>query len=166
MDFTLRAAKELSGDYDGVITFVFDEYPNGGVSFLYKVAAGGPALHVTGKGQPPGAYRHAPGHLSRGDLLQPVLVAPSHAARQPLRGQRLLGERTLLDSVNLTVSTGSRIALVGPNGSGKTTLMRIMAGRAPADSGSVVLERDTRVSYVPQSLAEIAPGGEHEGPVR
>ena len=68
------------------------------------------------------------------------------------------GERKLLDSVNLTVSTGSRFALVGPNGSGKTTLMRIMAGRAPADTGSVVLERETRVSYVPQSLAEIAPG--------
>jgi hypothetical protein len=41
VDFTLRAVKELSGDYDGVITFVFDEYPNAGVSFLYKVAAGG-----------------------------------------------------------------------------------------------------------------------------
>jgi hypothetical protein len=41
VDFTIRAAKELSGDYDGVITFVFDEYPYGGVSFLYKVAAGG-----------------------------------------------------------------------------------------------------------------------------
>jgi hypothetical protein len=41
VDFTLRAAKELAGDYDGVITFVFDEYPNAGVSFLYKVAAGG-----------------------------------------------------------------------------------------------------------------------------
>jgi len=41
VDFTFRAARDLSGDYDGVITFIFDEYPNGGVSFLYKVAAGG-----------------------------------------------------------------------------------------------------------------------------
>jgi hypothetical protein len=41
IDFTLRAAKELAGEYDGVITFVFDEYPNGGVSFLYKAASGG-----------------------------------------------------------------------------------------------------------------------------
>jgi ATP-binding cassette, subfamily F, member 3 len=61
------------------------------------------------------------------------------------------GERKLLDSVNLTISTGSRTALVGPNGSGKTTLMRIMAGLSPADGGSVVPEKDTRVSYVPQS---------------
>jgi ATP-binding cassette subfamily F protein 3 len=63
------------------------------------------------------------------------------------------GERRLLDSVNLTVAAGSRMALVGPNGSGKTTLMRIMAGQAGPDSGSVVLEKETRVSYVPQSVA-------------
>jgi ATP-binding cassette subfamily F protein 3 len=61
------------------------------------------------------------------------------------------GERKLLDSVNLTVATRSRVALVGPNGSGKTTLMRIMAGQAAPDSGSVVREKETRVSYVPQS---------------
>ncbi len=61
------------------------------------------------------------------------------------------GVRTLFEGVNLTVATGSRIALVGPNGSGKTTLMRILAGISPADSGSVVREKETRVSYVPQS---------------
>jgi ATP-binding cassette subfamily F protein 3 len=61
------------------------------------------------------------------------------------------GERKLLDAVNLTVATASRIALVGPNGSGKTTLMRILAGLAIPDSGAVVAERGTRCSYVPQS---------------
>jgi ATP-binding cassette subfamily F protein 3 len=68
------------------------------------------------------------------------------------------GERRLFDAVNLTVSTGSRMALVGPNGSGKTTLMRIMAGLAAPDSGAVVPEKDTRVSYVPQS--GVVHGGE------
>jgi ATP-binding cassette subfamily F protein 3 len=61
------------------------------------------------------------------------------------------GARTLLDAVNLTLSAGARVALVGPNGSGKTTLMRIMADLMRPDSGAVVRERDTRVSYVPQS---------------
>ena len=63
------------------------------------------------------------------------------------------GERKLLDGVNLTVASRSRMALVGPNGSGKTTLMRILAGQARPDSGTVVREKDTRVSYVPQSVA-------------
>jgi ATP-binding cassette, subfamily F, member 3 len=72
------------------------------------------------------------------------------------------GERRLLDAVNLTVSAGSRMALVGPNGSGKTTLMRIMAGLAAPDAGSVVLEKETRVSYVPQSGVALAGSSLHE----
>ncbi|HUI71882.1 MAG TPA: ABC-F family ATP-binding cassette domain-containing protein [Spirochaetia bacterium] len=71
------------------------------------------------------------------------------------------GERRLLDSVNLTTSAKSRMALVGPNGSGKTTLMRIMAGITEPDAGSVVLEKDTRVSYVPQSGAALVAGTLH-----
>jgi ATP-binding cassette, subfamily F, member 3 len=67
------------------------------------------------------------------------------------------GERRLLDAVNLTIATGSRTALVGPNGSGKTTLMRIMAGQAFPDTGAVIPEKETRVSYVPQS--GVVPAG-------
>jgi ATP-binding cassette subfamily F protein 3 len=61
------------------------------------------------------------------------------------------GERRLLDSVNLSIASGTRMALVGPNGSGKTTVMRIMTGALAPDAGTVVREKDTRVSYVPQS---------------
>ena len=68
------------------------------------------------------------------------------------------GERRLLDSVNLTVASRMRMALVGPNGSGKSTLMRVMAGITAPDTGSVVREKDTRVSYVPQSVAQYPPG--------
>ncbi len=70
------------------------------------------------------------------------------------------GERILLNGVNLTVATRTRMALVGPNGSGKTTLMRIMAGQTVADSGTVVLEKESRVSYVPQS---VAPRSQEQG---
>ncbi|HTZ51020.1 MAG TPA: SH3 domain-containing protein [Spirochaetia bacterium] len=41
VDFSLHVGKELASDYDGVITFVFDEYPRAGVSFLYRAAGGG-----------------------------------------------------------------------------------------------------------------------------
>ena len=67
------------------------------------------------------------------------------------------GERTLLDAITLTVATGDRIALTGVNGSGKSTIMRILAGLAKPDSGTVSRERGTRVSYLPQS------GIQHEG---
>ena len=47
------------------------------------------------------------------------------------------GARTLLDAVDLRVDAGTRLAITGPNGSGKSTLMQIVAGREPADGGSV-----------------------------
>jgi ATP-binding cassette, subfamily F, member 3 len=68
------------------------------------------------------------------------------------------GERRLLDSVNLTVASRMRLALVGPNGSGKSTLMRVMAGITAPDTGSVIREKDSRVAYVPQSVAQYPSG--------
>jgi ATP-binding cassette subfamily F protein 3 len=68
------------------------------------------------------------------------------------------GARTLLDSINLTVGSGTRMALVGPNGSGKTTLLKVLAGATGPDNGSVVVEKGTRISYVPQSVAEVSHG--------
>jgi ATP-binding cassette subfamily F protein 3 len=63
------------------------------------------------------------------------------------------GDRRLLDSISLQVAPGQKIALTGANGSGKTTLLRILAGQIRADSGRAVLEKDTRVAYLPQSGA-------------
>lgn len=41
VDFSLHVGNELAADYDGAITFVFDEYPKAGLSFLTKATAGG-----------------------------------------------------------------------------------------------------------------------------
>jgi hypothetical protein len=41
VDFTLHVRKELMPEYDGAVTFSFDEYPKSGVSFLYKSTPGG-----------------------------------------------------------------------------------------------------------------------------
>jgi ATP-binding cassette subfamily F protein 3 len=58
--------------------------------------------------------------------------------------------RTLFEDVTWTVSTGDRVALVGPNGSGKTTLLRLMTGAEHPDAGSVTMPRQTTVGYLPQ----------------
>jgi ATP-binding cassette subfamily F protein 3 len=58
--------------------------------------------------------------------------------------------RTLFEDVTWNVSTGDRVALVGPNGSGKTTLLRLMTGAEHADGGSITMPRQTTVGYLPQ----------------
>lgn len=48
-----------------------------------------------------------------------------------------LGSRHVLTKVDLSVSVGSRLALVGENGRGKTTLLRVLSERLRPDSGTV-----------------------------
>ena len=54
--------------------------------------------------------------------------------------RRRYSEITALDDVDLSVSRGSRTAVVGPSGSGKTTLLRIIAGFDVPDDGKVMLD--------------------------
>jgi len=72
--------------------------------------------------------------------------------------------RAVLRGLDLVVTQGEFLALVGPNGSGKTTLLRAIAGTLPRDGGRVALfgtDLDRwsrvalarRVAVLPQSLA-------------
>ncbi|MFF2087273.1 ABC-F family ATP-binding cassette domain-containing protein [Nocardia sp. NPDC058176] len=66
-------------------------------------------------------------------------IRPARARAQltcsNIRVQR--GERTVLDGVDLTVSPGSRWAIVGENGRGKSTLLHVLAGLLTPDDGTV-----------------------------
>lgn len=48
-----------------------------------------------------------------------------------------LGDRPVLSGADVTVSAGSRLAIVGDNGRGKTTLLHVLAGILKPDSGVV-----------------------------
>ncbi len=60
------------------------------------------------------------------------------------------GGRAFLSGIDLAVSPGDFLALVGPNGGGKTTLLRALLGALPLVSGRRTLPRPLRVGYVPQ----------------
>jgi ATP-binding cassette subfamily F protein uup len=59
-------------------------------------------------------------------------------------------DRTLLEDLYLTISSGDRIGVVGINGVGKTTLLKIIAGTLAPDSGDIRRRRDTRVGFLEQ----------------
>lgn len=65
-----------------------------------------------------------------------------------------IGQRVLFDEVDWVIAPGDRVALVGPNGAGKTTLLKVLLGELPAEAGTRVLARGTRLGYLPQEAAE------------
>jgi ATPase subunit of ABC transporter with duplicated ATPase domains len=68
------------------------------------------------------------------------------------------GDRTVFSGVDLVVSPGDVVGLVGANGAGKSTLLRLLAGLDEAQHGSVKLNPPTAtVGYLPQEPDRI-PG--------
>ena len=53
---------------------------------------------------------------------------------------REVGERRLLDRLDLQVAPGECVALLGPSGCGKSTTLRLVAGLDPASGGQVLLD--------------------------
>ena len=60
------------------------------------------------------------------------------------------GGTPLLAGVELAVSAGERVCLIGRNGSGKSTLLKIVAGLVEADRGSRFVQPGATIRYLPQ----------------
>ena len=65
-----------------------------------------------------------------------------------------IGGRVLLENATANVPSGHKVGLVGRNGTGKSTLLRLIMGELETDSGSINLQRDTRVGTVAQQTPE------------
>src|SRR6476620_3562391 len=62
-----------------------------------------------------------------------------------------LGRAVILRAVDLSVSPGWRVGLVGPNGVGKSTLLKVLSGAIRPDAGTVtVAPPHAIVGYLPQ----------------
>jgi len=59
-------------------------------------------------------------------------------------------DRILLENLDLTISSGDRIGVVGINGVGKTTLLKIIAGTLKPDSGEIRRGRGIHVGFLEQ----------------
>jgi len=58
----------------------------------------------------------------------------------------------VLKDLNLAVSEGEMVALLGPNGVGKSTLLRVLTGLHKPDTGNVrLLEKTSELSSLPSA---------------
>ena len=68
-----------------------------------------------------------------------------------------LGGRRLVSDLDLVVTPGTRVGLIGPNGSGKTTLLNVLAGMVPPDAGEIERADDLRIVRFEQARVGLDP---------
>ncbi len=68
-----------------------------------------------------------------------------------------LGGKPLFSQLEITLSPGSCLGLLGPNGSGKTTLINVLTGKLPSDTGGVKLADNLRIVTFTQHREELDP---------
>jgi ATP-binding cassette subfamily F protein uup len=66
-----------------------------------------------------------------------------------------MGGKQLFKSLDLTLSPGRCIGLLGPNGSGKTTLLRMISGELTPDAGTIKRAGDLRIVNFTQHRREL-----------
>ena len=114
--------------------------------------------------------------LERMELIVPAHVdspfrfdfePPRHLPHPLLRLEGIragYGERLVLAGVDLSLSPGDRIGLLGANGAGKSTLVKILAGELDPSGGHRETAQELRVGYFAQhQLDQLRPD---ESPLR
>ncbi|WP_298915838.1 ATP-binding cassette domain-containing protein [uncultured Algimonas sp.] len=67
------------------------------------------------------------------------------------------GDRPIVDTLDLRIMRGDRLAVIGPNGSGKTTLLKLMTGGLEAQSGTIRLGENLEPLVIDQARAGLDP---------
>ena len=67
------------------------------------------------------------------------------------------GARALVRELDLVLSPGMRLGLLGSNGTGKSTLLRLMAGLEAPDAGTVVHAEQLRIVTFDQHRSRLEP---------
>ena len=70
---------------------------------------------------------------------------------------KLSRENYLFTDVTFGLNEGDKAALIGRNGTGKSTLLNTIAGVLEPDRGTVVINKEAGVSFLPQLVGETRP---------
>jgi len=88
------------------------------------------------------------------------LAATGRRTRRLWHGEGLekgFGPVRVVDGLELLLTPGMRLGVLGPNGSGKTTLLRMIVGELPPDAGTIRRAESLRVVYFDQNRATLDP---------
>ncbi|MBP9948563.1 MAG: ABC transporter ATP-binding protein [Negativicutes bacterium] len=64
-------------------------------------------------------------------------------------------KKVVLDNINLTVTSGETVAIIGPSGSGKSTLLRLMVGLTKPSAGEIWIENEEISQYKENALNKV-----------
>ncbi len=67
-----------------------------------------------------------------------------------------LGGKLLFKGIDLVLSPGMCLGIVGKNGTGKTTLLKLLAGELEQDMGTIKYAKDVRIVYFDQHRQAVA----------
>jgi len=71
--------------------------------------------------------------------------------------RKQMGDRPLIDDLDILLTPGTRLGILGPNGSGKTTLLRLITGELQPDAGTIEKADWLRIVYFEQNRESLDP---------
>lgn len=80
------------------------------------------------------------------------------ATRKLITGKNLalsLGGKPLFNKLDLTLTPGMRLGIVGKNGTGKTSLLKVLAGEVSQNEGTIKYATDIKLVYFDQHREQI-----------
>ncbi len=84
--------------------------------------------------------------------------ASGRKTKELIAGKNLskrFGERTLFADVNILLTTGTKLGLVGRNGSGKTTLLKMLVGELQSETGSIKRAEQLQIVWFDQNREQL-----------
>ncbi len=83
-------------------------------------------------------------------------VGTSGPARLDMEGVSVaFGGVQAVDGADLSAEPGAIVGLIGPNGSGKTTMLDVISGLVTPQAGSVRLDGESLVEYLPEERSSL-----------
>jgi len=67
------------------------------------------------------------------------------------------GGKQLFKGIDLTLSPGTRLGIVGKNGTGKSTLLKTLSGELPPEAGTLKYADDLKIVYFDQHREKLPP---------